>query len=71
MAEAKLLARRVTSLAMEGMAPGQAKEGSLAVCRLILESTVWQRASQVMLYAPMSGELNINSLMESGLKNRK
>lgn len=71
MSEAKLLARRETRLAMEGMAPGQAEEGSLAVCRLILESTVWQRASQVMLYVPMSGEMNVNSLMENGLKNRK
>ncbi len=71
MSEAKLLARRETRLAMEGMAPGQAEEGSLAVCRLILESTVWQRANQVMLYAPMSGELNVSSLMESGLKNSK
>jgi len=65
------LARRVANLAMEGMAPGQAKEDSLAVCRLILESTVWQRASQVMFYVPMSGELNVNSLIENGLKNRK
>ena len=71
MSEAKRLARRVANLAMEGMAPGQAKEDSLAVSRLILESTVWQRASQVMLYVPMSGELNVNSLMENGLKNRK
>ena len=71
MSEAKCLARRVANLAMEGMAPGQAKEDSLAVCRLILESTVWQRASQVMLYVPMSGELNVNSLMENWSKNRK
>jgi 5-formyltetrahydrofolate cyclo-ligase len=71
MSEAKRLARRVANLAMEGMAPGQAKEDSLAVCRLILESTVWQRASQVMFYVPMSGELNVNSLIENGLKNRK
>ena len=71
MAAATRLARRVASLAMEGMALGQAKEDSLAVCRLILESTVWQRASQVMLYVPMSGELNVNSLMENGSKNRK
>ena len=65
------MARRVSSLAMEGMTLGQAKEDSLAVCRLILESTVWQRASQVMLYVPMSGELNVNLLMENGLINRK
>ena len=71
MSEAKRLARRVANLAMEGMALGQAKEDSLAVCRLILESTVWQRASQVMLYVPMSGEMNVNLLMENGLKNRK
>ena len=71
MSEAKRLARRVASLAMEGMALGQAKEDSLAVCRLIHESTVWQRASQVMLYVPMSGEMNVNSLMENGLKTRK
>ena len=71
LSEAKRLARRMSNLAMEGMALGQAKEDSLAVCRLILESTVWQRASQVMLYVPMSGELNVNLLMENGLKNRK
>ena len=71
MSEAKRLARRVANLAMEGMALGQAKEDSLAVCRLILESTVWQRASPVMLYVPMSGEMNVNSLMENGLKDRK
>ena len=71
MSEAKRLARRVSRLAVEGMALGQAKEDSLAVCRLILESTVWQRASQVMLYVPMSGELNVNLLIENGLKNRK
>ena len=71
MSEAKRLARRVASLAMEGMALGQAKEDSLAVCRLILESTVWQRASQVMLYVPMSGEMNVNSLNDYLIKNVK
>lgn len=71
MSEAKRLARRVSRLAVEGMALGQAKEDSLAVCRLILESTVWQRASQVMLYVPMRGELNVNSLTENGLKDGK
>ena len=71
MSEAKRLARRVSSLAMEGMTLGQAKEDSLAVCRLILESTVWQRASQVMLYVPMSGEMNVKSLLENALKKKK
>ena len=69
--EAKRLARRVVRLAMEGMALGQAVEDSSAVCRLILKSTVWQRASQVMLYVPMRDELNVNSLTENGLKDGK
>ena len=71
LSKAKRLARRVSLLAMEGMALGQAREDSLAVCRLVLESTVWQRASQVMLYVPMSGELNVKSLLENALKKRK
>jgi len=69
--EAKRLARRKARLAMEGMPLGQAKEDSLAVCRLILESAVWQRASQVMLYVPMSGELDVNLLLKSGLEKGK
>ncbi|MDE2643722.1 MAG: 5-formyltetrahydrofolate cyclo-ligase [Verrucomicrobiota bacterium] len=71
LSKAKRLARRVSLLALEGMALGQAREDSLAVCRLVLESTVWQQASQVMLYVPMSGELNVKSLLENALKKRK
>ena len=71
LSEAKRLARRVVRLAAEGMALGQPDEDSSAACRLILKSTVWQRASQVMLYVPMRGELNVNSLIENGLKDDK
>ena len=71
LSEAKRLARRVVRLATEGMALGQAEEDSSAACLLILKSTVWQRASQVMLYVPMRGELNVNSLTENGLKDEK
>ncbi|MBT6104257.1 MAG: hypothetical protein HOH62_10165, partial [Verrucomicrobia bacterium] len=67
LSEAKRLARRVVRLAVEGMALGQPDEDSSAACRLILKSTVWQRASRVMLYVPMRGELNVNSLIENGL----
>ena len=69
--KAKRLARRVAILAMEGMALGTAKQDSLAVCRLVLESTVWLQASQVMLYIPVSGELNVKLLIENALKKRK
>ena len=69
--KAKRLARRVSILAMEGMALGTAKQDSLAVCRLVLESTVWLQASQVMLYIPVSGELNVKLLIENALKKRK
>ena len=71
LSEAKRLARRVVRLATEGMALGQPDEDSSAACRLILKSTVWQRASRVMLYVPMRGELNVNSLIENGLKDDK
>ena len=71
LSEAKRLARRVVRLAAEGMALGQPDEDSSAACRLILKSTVWQRASRVMLYVPMRGELNVNSLIENGLKDDK
>jgi len=71
LSEAKRLARRVVRLATEDMALGQADKDSSAACRLILKSTVWQRASQVMLYVPMRGELNVNSLTENGLKDGK
>ena len=71
LSEAKRLARRVVRLATEGMPLGQAEEDSSAACRLILKSTVWQRASQVMLFVPMRGELNVNSLTENGLKDGK
>ncbi|MBT7733541.1 MAG: hypothetical protein HN707_01420, partial [Verrucomicrobia bacterium] len=71
LSEAKRLARRVVRLAVEGMALGQPDEDSSAACRLILKSTVWQRASRVMLYVPMRGELNVNSLIENGLKDDK
>ena len=71
LSEAKRLARRVVRLAAEGMALGQPDEDSSSACRLILKSTVWQRASRVMLYVPMRGELNVNSLIENGLKDDK
>lgn len=69
--KAKRLVRRVSLLAMEGIAFGQVREDSLAVCRLVLESIAWQRASQVMLYIPLSRELNIKPLIENALKKRK
>jgi 5-formyltetrahydrofolate cyclo-ligase len=69
--EAKRLARREARLAMEGLSLGQAAEGSQAVCRLILESTAWQKAGQAMLYMPISGELDLKSLMKKGLETGK
>ena len=59
---AKRLARKKARLSMEGMALGQLEEDSIAVCRLILESVVWERARQVMLFVPVSKELNVNLL---------
>jgi 5-formyltetrahydrofolate cyclo-ligase len=68
---AKRLARQKARLSMEGMTLGQLEEDSLAVCRLILESVVWERARQVMLFVPLSKELNVNLLMERALGDRK
>jgi len=47
------------------------REGSRAVCRLILESSHWMQAEQIMLYMPLPDELDIKPLLLNGLKNNK
>ena len=66
--EAKLLARREAHMAMAGLSLGQAAEDSQAVCHLILESDAWQQAAQLLLYIPISGEIDINPLVKKGLE---
>jgi len=69
--EPKRLTRREARLAIEGLSLGQAAEDSQAVCRLILESAVWQKAGQAMLYMPISGEIDVKALIENGLETGK
>ena len=69
--ESKCLARREARLAMGGLSRVQAAEGSQAVCRLILESAVWQEAGQAMLYMPLLDELDVGPLLANGLENAK
>ncbi len=66
--EAKLLARRQAHMAMAGLSLGQAAEDSQAVCQLIFESDAWKQAAQLLLYIPISGEIDINPLMKKGLE---
>ena len=69
--EAKRLARHEARLAKRRLSLGQAAEASEAVCRLILESAVWQEAGQAMLYVPLPDELDVSPLASNGLENSK
>ena len=66
--EAKLLARRQAHMAMAGLSLGQAAQDSQAVCQLIFESDAWKQAAQLLLYIPISGEIDINPLVKKGLE---
>ena len=67
--EAKLLACQEARMAMEGLSLAQAAKDSQVVCHLILESDAWQQAAQLLLYIPISGEININPLIKKGLED--
>ena len=69
--EAKLLARQEARMAMEGLSLGQAAKASELVCALSLESDAWKQASQLLLYIPISGDIDINPLIKKGLESRK
>ena len=66
--ESKLLARKEAHIAMAGLSLAQAVKDSRAVCHLIHESDAWQQADQVLLYFPISGEIDIDSLIKKGLE---
>jgi 5-formyltetrahydrofolate cyclo-ligase len=69
--EAKLLARQEARMAMKGLSLDQAAKDSQVVCHLILESDAWQQAAQLLLYIPISGEIDINPLIKKGLERGK
>ena len=67
----KCLARRESGKARDTVTKEILREGSRAVCRLILESSHWMDAEQIMLYMPLPDELDIKPLLLNGLKNKK
>jgi len=69
--EAKRSARRKARLAIASLSLRQSSKDSEAVCRLILESREWRSATQVMLYMPSTGELEIKPLFSNGLDTGK
>ena len=62
------MARREAHMAMAGLSLGQAAKDSQAVCHLILESDAWQEAVQLLLYIPISAEIDVNPLIKKGLE---
>ena len=67
----KCLARRESRKVRYTVTKEVLREGSRAVCRLILESSHWMQAEQIMLYMPLPDELDIKPLLLNGLKNKK
>ena len=67
----KCLARRESRKVRDTVTKEVLREGSRAVCRLILESSHWMQAEQIMLYMPLPDELDIKPLLLNGLKNKK
>ena len=67
----KCLARRESRKVRDTVTKEVLREGSRAVCRLILESSHWMQAEQIMLYMPLPDELDIKPLLFNGLKNKK
>ena len=67
----KCLARRESRKVRDTVTKEVLREGSRAVCRLILESSHWMQAEQIMLYMPLPDELDIKPLLLNGLENKK
>ena len=58
-------------LATLDMTPDERAEQSALICRRIVESSLWQSSQAVLLYSPLTSEVNINSLIESVLSGIK
>ena len=53
------------------MTPDERAEQSALICRRIVESSLWRSSQAVLLYSPLTSEVNVNSLIESVLSGIK
>ena len=58
-------------LATLNMTPDERAEQSALICRRIVESSLWRSSQAVLLYSPLTSEVNVNSLIESVLSGIK
>ena len=63
--------REQLSLAAFDMTPDERADQSALICRRIFESSLWQSSQAIMLYSPLTSEVNVNPLIESGLSDIK
>ena len=63
--------REQLRLAKRDMTPDERAEQSAQICRRIVESSLWQSSQAILLYSPLTSEVNINLLIESGLSDIK
>ncbi|MBS0198731.1 MAG: 5-formyltetrahydrofolate cyclo-ligase [Planctomycetes bacterium] len=60
-AQKKLVRQRVQTL-LEAITPSEVAQGSPEVCRRVLASDLWNRPGAVMLFWPMSNEVDVGGL---------
>ena len=53
------------------MMPDERAEQSAQICRRIVESSLWRSSKAILLYSPLTSEVNVNPLIESGLSDKK
>ena len=68
---AKQALREQLRLAKLDMTPDDRAEQSALICRRIVESSLWRSSQAILLYSPLTYELNVNLLIEKGLSDAK
>jgi 5-formyltetrahydrofolate cyclo-ligase len=59
--------RRQLRAALATLSPTERESQSKAVCRMVLESTVWKQSNTPLLYAPLPDELDVTPLWSAAL----
>ena len=68
---AKQALREQLRLAKRVMSPDERAEQSAQICRRIVESSLWRSSQAILLYSPLTSEVNVNPLIVSGLSGVK
>ena len=68
---AKRALREKLRLAKRSMTEADRREQSDQICLSVLASSIWTEAESILLYSPLGSEVDVNSLIENGLREKK